>query len=406
MSDGDGFSGAHQKPLGGIRVLDLSNLLAGPSMAMHLADFGADVIKVEQPGRGDELRRWGLSKDGVPLMFKLVNRNKRAITANLRVPEGQEIVRRLAATADVVIENFRPGTLERWGLGYEQLSGINPRLVMVRVTGYGQTGPSSQRRGFGTIVEGISGFAALTGMPGGPPLLPSFGLGDASTAIFGAYAAMLGLFHAQRTGKGQYVDLALYDGLIMLLGSHIIDYDQLGFMQPRLGSRTAFVAPRNIYPTGDGEWVVIAGSTQKTFIAILEALDLRELGEDPRFATNADRLRNIEALDQLISDRLMQMTQEEVLKRLEDSGAAVGPIYDVEDVLNDDQMKHRSVAVQVEDPELGAIRMQNVAVRLSSTPGEVRWTGPGIGAHNQEVLGEELGFTDSELEDMRARGVV
>lgn len=375
-------------------------------MAMHLADFGADVIKVEQPGRGDELRRWGLSKDGVPLMFKLVNRNKRAITANLRVPEGQEIVRRLAATADVVIENFRPGTLERWGLGYEQLSGINPRLVMVRVTGYGQTGPSSQRRGFGTIVEGISGFAALTGMPGGPPLLPSFGLGDASTAIFGAYAAMLGLFHAQRTGKGQYVDLALYDGLIMLLGSHIIDYDQLGFMQPRLGSRTAFVAPRNIYPTGDGEWVVIAGSTQKTFIAILEALDLRELGEDPRFATNADRLRNIEALDQLISDRLMQMTQEEVLKRLEDSGAAVGPIYDVEDVLNDDQMKHRSVAVQVEDPELGAIRMQNVAVRLSSTPGEVRWTGPGIGAHNQEVLGEELGFTDSELEDMRARGVV
>ncbi len=375
-------------------------------MAMHLADFGADVIKVEQPGRGDELRRWGLSKDGVPLMFKLVNRNKRAITANLRVPEGQEIVRRLAATADVVIENFRPGTLERWGLGYEQLSGINPRLVMVRVTGYGQTGPSSQRRGFGTIVEGISGFAALTGMPGGPPLLPSFGLGDASTAIFGAYAAMLGLFHAQRTGKGQYVDLALYDGLIMLLGSHIIDYDQLGFMQPRLGSRTAFVAPRNIYPTGDGEWVVIAGSTQKTFIAILEALDLRELGEDPRFATNADRLRNIEALDQLISDRLMQMTQEEVLKRLEDSGAAVGPIYDVEDVLNDDQMKHRRVAVQVEDPELGAIRMQNVAVRLSSTPGEVRWTGPGIGAHNQEVLGEELGFSESELEDMRARGVV
>ncbi len=398
--------GSGQKPLDGIRVLDLSNLLAGPTMAMHLGDFGADVIKVEQPGWGDELRRWGLSKDGVPLMFKLVNRNKRVVTANMRVPEGQDIVRRLAATADVVIENFRPGTLERWGLGYQQLSDINPRLVMVRVTGYGQTGPSSQRRGFGTIIEGISGFAALTGMPGGPPLLPSFGLGDASTAIFGAYAAMLGLFHAQRTGKGQYVDLALYDGLIMLLGSHIIDYDQLGFVQPRLGSRTAFVAPRNIYPTGDGEWVVIAGSTQKTFLAILDALDLQELGQDPRFATNADRLQNVEVLDELITGRLMQLTQAEVLKRLEDSGAAVGPIYDVEDVLGDEQMKHRNVAVAVEDPELGTIRMQNVAVRLSSTPGEVRWSGPGIGAHNSDVLGGELGFSDDELDDLRARGVI
>ncbi|MDA8261559.1 MAG: CoA transferase [Actinomycetota bacterium] len=406
MAEGGESTEVRQKPLEGIRVLDLSSLMAGPVMAMHLADFGADVIKVEQPGRGDELRRWGLSKNGVPLMFKLVNRNKRVVTANMRVPEGQEIVRRLAATADVVIENFRPGTLERWGLGYEQLSDINPRLVMVRVTGYGQTGPSSQRRGFGTIVEGISGFAALTGMPGGPPLLPSFGLGDTSTAIFGAYAAMLGLFHAQRIGRGQYVDLALYDGLIMLLGSHIIDYDQLGFVPPRLGSRTAFVAPRNIYPTGDGEWVVIAGSTQKTFLAILDALDLQELGQDPRFATNSDRLQNVEVLDELISKRLMQLSQAEVLKRLEDSGAAVGPIYDVEDVLEDEQMQHRNVAIAVDDPELGTIRMQNVAVRLSATPGEVRWSGPEIGAHNREVLGGELGFSDGELEDLRARGVI
>ena len=406
MVEFHGAANPPEKPLDGIRVLDLSNLLAGPSMAMHLADFGADVIKVEQPGRGDELRRWGLSKNGTPLMFKLVNRNKRAITANLRVPEGQEIVRRLAATADVVIENFRPGTLERWGLGYEQLSVTNPRLVMVRVTGYGQTGPSSQRRGFGTIVEGISGLAALTGMPGGPPLLPSFGLGDASTAIFGAYAAMLGLFYAQRTGKGQYVDLALYDGLLMLLGSHIIDYDQLGVVPPRLGSRTAFVAPRNIYPTGDGEWVVIAGSTQKTFLAILDALDLRELREDPRFATNADRLVNVEALDELISERLMQMPQSEVLKRLEDSGAAVGPIYDVTDVLEDPQMKHRQAVVEVDDPALGPTRMQNVAVRLSATPGEVRWAGPDMGAHNTEVLEKELGYSADEIQDMRARGVI
>ncbi len=403
---GEHYPALSERPLDGIRVLDLSTLLAGPMTAMHLGDFGADVIKVEQPGRGDELRNWGLSKNGVPLMFKLVNRNKRAITLNLREQAGQEIARRLAARSDIVIENFRPGTLEKWGLGYETLSAMNPRLVMARITGYGQTGPYSERRGFGTIGEGLSGFAAVTGMSGGPPLLPTFGLGDTSTAIFGAFAIMLALYRAERTGKGQYVDLALYDGLVTLLGSHVVDFDQLGVVQERVGSRSAFVAPRNIYPTGDGQWVVLAGSTQKTFVAIVETLGIAWMADDPRFRTNSDRIKNVDVLDQLISEKLLELTRAEVLERLGASGAAVGPIFDVADVVNDPHMRSRSTVIEVEDDELGPLTMQNVAVRLSETPGSIRWAGPSLGVHNAEVLLGELGLTDDELTSLISRGVV
>ena len=403
---GEAFSERVERPLDGIRVLDLSTLLAGPMTAMHLGDFGADVIKVEQPGRGDELRSWGLSKDGVPLMFKLVNRNKKAITLNLRERDGQEIALRLAARSDVVVENFRPGTLERWGLGYETLSAVNPKLVMARITGYGQTGPYSGRRGFGTIGEGLSGFASVTGMTGGPPLLPTFGLGDTSTAIFGAFAVMLALYRAERTGKGQYVDLALYDGLVTLLGSHVVDFDQLGVVQERVGSRSAFVAPRNIYPTGDGQWVVLAGSTQKTFVAIVETLGIAWMADDPRFRTNSDRIRIVDALDQLISEKLSELTQVEILERLGASGAAVGPIFDVSDLVNDPHMRSRSTVVEVEDRELGTLKMQNVAVRLSETPGSICWAGPSLGAHNDEILAGELGLSGADMSRLAEQGVV
>lgn len=397
--------GRGEMPLDGIRVLDLSSLLAGPMTAMHLGDFGADVVKVEQPGRGDELRSWGLSKDGVPLMFKLANRNKRGITLNLREPAGQEIARRLAARSDIVVENFRPGTLERWGLGYETLASLNPKIVMARITGYGQTGPYSSKRGFGTIGEGLSGFAAVTGMEGGPPLLPTFGLGDTSTAIFGAYAIMLALYRAERTGKGQYVDLALFDGLITLLGSHVVDFDQLGVIQERVGSRSAFVAPRNIYPTGDGQWIVLAGSTQRTFVAIVEALGIGWMADDPRFRTNSDRIKNVEELDRLIAEKLSLLTRAEIMETLGSSGAAVGPIFDVSDVVSDPHMRSRSTVVEVEDQELGTLTMQNVSVRLSETPGSIRWAGPTLGSHNVEVLQGELGLTEEEMARLSKEGV-
>src|SRR4051812_14137683 len=262
------------KPLADVRVLDISNFLAAPLATMFLADFGADVIKVERPGRGDEVRYWGNDKDGVGLYYKVINRNKRAITLNLQTPLGAEAVKRLAKDADIVVENYRPGTLERWGLGFDALSAENPALVMVRVTGFGQSGPFRQRPGFGTLAEAYAGYAHISGHEDGPPLLPGFGLADSTTGLMAAYLSMVALHEARRTGRGQVVDLALYETLFTLLGPQVVDFDQLGLVQHRSGSRLPFTAPRNTYRTKDGRWVSIAGSAQSIFERICAALDI------------------------------------------------------------------------------------------------------------------------------------
>jgi crotonobetainyl-CoA:carnitine CoA-transferase CaiB-like acyl-CoA transferase/isopropylmalate/homocitrate/citramalate synthase len=383
--------------LHGIRVLDLSNLLAAPMATMHLADFGADVIKVEDPVGGDELRNWGLAKNNVPLMHKIVNRNKRNITLNLRVREGQELARRLARSSDVVVENYRPGTLERWGLDFDTLRADNPRLVMASITGYGRTGPYAHRRGFGSVGEAFSGFAAMNGQPNGPPILPSFGLGDTSTAIFGAYAIMVALFWARESGEGQHIDLSLYDGLLTLLGSSVIDYDQLGVVHPRSGSRLPFAAPRNIYETVDHQWVVVAGSTQRSFESVAKALRLDNLLADPRFANNSARIENVEALDNEIQTAVRTLTCSQLLQRLEHADAAASRIFDAADIAADPHISERGSIVSVPDPDLESIRMQGVAPRLSLTPGRVRWAGRAAGAHNDEIFKQELALTDDEL---------
>ncbi len=388
-------------PLSGVRVIDLANFLAGPLASMFLADFGAEVIKVERPGTGDEVRLWGNNKNGVGLMYKLINRNKRSITADLKTPLGVEIVKRLVRNADILIENFRPGTLERWGLGWEVLSEINPGLVMVRITGFGQTGPNSHRPGFGTLAEGYSGYAYITGYPDRPPLLPGFGLADDTAGLMGAYLALVALkARDQNGGRGQVVDFAIYEPLFTLLGPQVVDYDQLGLVQERNGSRLPFTAPRNTYRTRDGRWVSISGSAQSTFERMCRALEVPELIEDPRFADNRERIRNAEALDEALQAAIERFDFDDVMRRFDEAGAAVAPCYSVAEIFEDPHYRARENIVAVPDEELGGpIRMQNVVGKLSATPGRIRHAGPPLGAHNREVLVDMLGFDEDELRE-------
>jgi len=388
-------------PLSGIRVVDISSFLAGPMVSMFLGDYGADVIKVEHPGRGDEVRFWGENKDGVGLYYKVLNRNKRSVTADLRTPMGVEIVKRLAGSADVIIENFRPGTLERWGLGYDVLSAINPGIVLARITGYGQTGPNSHKPGFGTVAEGFSGCVYVTGYSDRPPLLPAFGLADSTTGLSGAFLVMVALFERERRGgAGQVIDLAIYEPLFTLIGPHVVNYDQLGVVQQRTGSRIAFTAPRNTFRTRDGNWVVMSGSAQSTFERTCRALDRPELIDDPRFGDNRKRLQNVEELEAALAEGFAQFDLDEVLRRFDKHEAAIAPVYSVEQIFSDPHFEARGNIATVTDEELGGpVRMQNVVGGFSRTPGEIRHAGPRLGQHNREVLIDELGFSAAELKD-------
>jgi crotonobetainyl-CoA:carnitine CoA-transferase CaiB-like acyl-CoA transferase len=398
--------GAQRLPLAGVRVLDLSNLLAGPMGTMYLADFGAEVIKVEHPERGDELRHWGHSKDGVGLYFKVLNRNKKLITLNLGAVRGQELARRIVADVDVVVENYRPGTMERWGLGWDELHRINQQLIMVRVTGFGQTGPYRARPGFGTNAEAFSGAASITGYPDRPPLLPAFGLGDSTTGIHAAFGVMVALHHRDlHGGGGQFIDLGLYEGLFSLLGPQVIDYDQLGVVQERQGSRLPFIAPRNTYRTRDNQWVAIA-ATQAVFERLAPALDAGHLVTDPRFTSNQLRIANASSLDEELQAAVATLTLAEVLQRCEEAGAAVAPAHDIRGIFEDPHFRARENVIAVKDEELGEVRMQNVVPRLSATPGRVSHAGLERGASNREIYVDRLGLSEEELRALEDERVV
>ncbi|MBV7484764.1 CaiB/BaiF CoA-transferase family protein [Bordetella sp. BOR01] len=387
-----------QGALAGVKVLDLSNFLAAPMSAMFLADFGADVIKVERPGSGDEVRNWGESKEGVGLYFKVLNRGKRAITLDLRTPFGQEAVKRLVADMDIVVENYRSGTLEKWGLGYDALKSINPGLVMMRVTGFGQTGPYRERPGFGTLAEAYAGYAQISGYPDQPPLLPGFGLADSTTGLMAAFLAMVALQHKQRTGEGQYVDLAIYETLLTLIGPHVINYDQLGLVQERSGSRLPFTAPRNTFQTRDGKWLAIAGSAQSTFVRICQVLEVPGLIDDPRFADNRQRLKHVRELDEALQQAVGRYDLDDLLARSADLQSTMAPVNNVAQILADPQVQARENIATVHDEELGGpLRMQNVVGKLSASPGNIRAPGPALGRHNREILVERLGYTEAEL---------
>ncbi|WP_405858428.1 CoA transferase [Streptomyces sp. NBC_01515] len=392
-------------PLSGLRVLDLATLFAGPLAATMLGDFGAEVIKVEHPAKPDPSRGHGPSKDGIGLWWKLLGRNKRAITLDLSKPGGRDILLRLAATADVIIENFRPGTLEKWDLGWAELSAANPKLVLARVTAFGQFGPYAHRPGFGTLAEAMSGFAAITGEPDAPPTLPPFGLADSIAGLATAYAVMTALAARDRTGEGQVVDMAIIEPILTALGPQPLWYDQLGHVQPRTGNRSQNNAPRNTYRTADGSWVAVSTSAQSIAERVMRLVGRPELIDEPWFATGAERAQHADVLDAAVGDWIARRTRTEVLAAFEKAEAAVAPIQDVRDVMTDPQYQALGTITTVDDPELGPLRMQNVLFRLSATPGAIRWTGRPHGADTDTVL-TELGLSETELTALRQAGAL
>ncbi|MBL1069011.1 CaiB/BaiF CoA-transferase family protein [Streptomyces sp. 7-21] len=392
-------------PLAGLRVLDLATLFAGPLAATFLGDFGAEVIKVEHPRKPDPSRGHGPSKDGVGLWWKLLGRNKKTITLNLSTPGGREVLLRLAKDSDVIIENFRPGTLERWGLGWDELSAANPRLVLARVTGFGQQGPYARRPGFGTLAEAMSGFAALTGEPDGPPTLPPFGLADSVAALTTAYAVMTALAGRDRTGQGQVVDMAIIEPMLTVLGPHPIWYDQLGYVQPRTGNRSSNNAPRNTYRTADGRWVAVSTSAQSVAERVMRLVGRPELTEEEWFATGAGRARHADELDEAVGAWIARHNRDEVLAAFERAEAAIAPVYDIADVMADEQYRALESVTEVPDEELGTVRMQNVLFRLSRTPGAIRWAGRPHGADTEEVL-TGLGLDADRIAELREEGAL
>lgn len=389
--------------LADLKVLDLSNFLAAPMCGMLLADFGADVLKVERPGSGDEMRYWGENRDGVGLYHKVINRGKKSVTLDLRTPFGASVIKELVKEYDVVLENYRTGTLEKWGIGYEQLREINPRLIMLRVTGFGQTGPYAHRPGFGTLAEAYAGYAYITGQPGEPPMLPGFGLADSSTGLMSAFLIMAAVNERHRSGLGQYIDLAIYEAMMTMIGPYIINYDQLGIVQERNGSRLPFTAPRNTYRTRDNQWVTIGGSSQSAFNTICKVLEMSEITEDPRFLDNRLRIKNVVALDAEIQKRVEQYDLDALLRKAEANNATFAPINSVAQIFADKHIVDRGNIASIHDDELGGeVRMQNVVGRLSRTPGSIQSAGPRLGNANREILIEKLKFSE---EDLKAAGV-
>lgn len=394
------------RPLDGIRVLDIATMAAAPWAAAYLAEFGADVIKVEDPRTGDHQRRWGTPKNGEGLFWKSMGRNKRSITLNLGREAGAALFKRLVADVDVVIENFRPGTLERWGIGPDVLLAINPRLILLRVTGFGQAGPYSARPGFGTLAESLSGFAYLTGQPDGPPTLPNLPLADGLAGVTGAYAVMLALYQRDANGgAGQVIDISLCEPLLRLLEPTLMDFDQFGVARGRIGNRSDHVAPRNTYQCRDERWIALSASATTIFERLMHAIGQPELITDPRFHTNAARLANVAALDAIIGDWMRQHTRAEVLTQMEAAEVAVAPVYDVPDIFADPHFAARESFTTIADPTLGPMRLVNVVPRLSATPGRVTSTGPTLGQHNHDIY-TNLGLSDAEIAALAKDGVI
>ena len=399
--------GSHS-PLEGVRVVEMGSLLAGPFCGQLLADFGAEVIKVEPPGKGDPMREWGRHrKNGHTLWWPIIARNKKSVTLNLREREGQQLARELISGADVVVENFRPGTMERWGLGYEDLSETNPGLVMVRVSGYGQTGPYRGRAGFGAIGESMGGIRHVTGFPDRPPPRVGVSLGDSLAATFGAFGAVTALYNREaRNGEGQVVDVGIYEAVLALMESTIPEYALAGHVRGRTGAILPFVAPSNTYPTCDDDYVVIGANADTVFARFAEATGHPEWAEDERYATHNARGENQEELDSMISGWTKEHTVDEVLELLKEAGVPASKVFTAQDMVEDPHYAARENVVTVQDPEIGPFPMQNVVPRLIDTPGKVRWTGPALGQHNDEVYGEVLGLSEEEREALRERGVI
>jgi crotonobetainyl-CoA:carnitine CoA-transferase CaiB-like acyl-CoA transferase len=395
-------------PLSGLQVLELGNMIAAPTAGCLLGDFGARVVKVEHPVLGDDLRRWPPTKGEVPLWWKVTNRNKELITLDLSTSLGQDLCRRMVSRFDVVIENFRPGTLERWNLGYDVLAEINPRLILVRISGYGQTGPYAKRPGYGTVAEAMSGVPSFTGFPDGPPTLSAFPLVDSLAGMFAVQAALMAVYERDvaGSGRGQVIDVSLFESLFRLLDSQVVGYDQLGLVKGRMGNRMAEDSPRNAYRTSDGEYVAISAGSQRTYSRLAAAVGDPVMSDDPRFATNEARCDNADALDDIVARWFAGLTLSEAMERLEAADVVAGPVYDVARIFADPQYAARDAIVAVPDPDLGEIRMQGVIPKFSRTPGEIRHTGGAKGEAGRAFFRDEVGVDADEWEALLAQGVV
>lgn len=397
-------------PLAGVRVIELGQLLAGPFTAARLADFGAEVIKIEAPGKGDPMRQWGQHLyEGRGLWWPVLARNKKSVTANLREARGQELVRRLAAEADVLIENFKPGTMERWGLGPEDLHKVNPGLVIARISGYGQAGPYADRPGFASVGEAMGGLRYVNGYPDQPPPRSGISLGDTLTGIFAAQGILMALYwrDALGGGKGQVVDASIMESCFTMMESALPEYDKLGVVRQPSGTSLAKIAPSNIYPTKDGKWVVIAANLDPLFVRLCKAMDRPEMAEDPRYAGHRARGEVQDELDALIAEWTKTMTATDLADLLTQHGVVVGPIYTIADIVDDPQYQARGMVRRFKDPVFGDIAVPGIAPQLTETAGDIAWLGPPEpGFHNKEVLGEILGISDAELEELENDGII
>lgn len=396
-----------QGPLDGLTVIEAGSMISGPTVGRLLADFGADVIKIEHPEHGDHIRNFGTQKDGIGMWHKYLSRNKRSVTLDVSSDRGQTVFRDLISKADVLIENFRPGTLERWNLAWETLSEENPGLVMLRMSGYGQTGPYAEKPGFGTLAEAMSGFAYVNGFEDREPLLPPTGLADNIAALYATFSIMFALYHRNvNGGSGQVIDVSLIEPILNLIGPFPLTYDQTGEIARRSGNRSTSSAPRNVYRTKDDRSVALAASAQPLAMRTFDAIGRSDLKDDPRFEDNESRLENVEELDAIIQGWMADHTREEIIDTFEKHDATIAPVYNVADIMEDEHYQAREAVITVEDEDLGEAAVQSTIPKFSETPGSVDYLGPDLGEHNEEVFGNDLGYDKDILGDLESEGVI
>ncbi|MGM8211361.1 CaiB/BaiF CoA transferase family protein [Virgibacillus sp. W0430] len=389
--------------LSGLRVLELGTLIAGPFAGRIFADFGAEVIKVETPKAGDPIRKWRHMHDDTSLWWYVQARNKKSITLDLKSNRGQELVKELVKTTDVIIENFRPGKLEEWGIGYEDLKQINPRLIMVRISGYGQDGPYSKKPGFGSIGEAIGGLRYLTGYPDRPPTRVGVSIGDSVSSLYGVMSALMAIYHRDVVGtnQGQYVDVALYESVFSLMESLLPEYDYDNHIRERTGSMLPGIAPSNTYVCKDGKYIVIGGNGDSIFKRLMKAIGKEEIGTSAEFASNDLRAKQSEFLDQIIEAWTQTKTLQEAVKILDAYDVPAGPIYNIEDIVNDPHYAARDMIQEVDVDRLGKLKMPGIVPKFSKSPGEIKWAGPKLGEHNEEVYKEILGLSEKALQQLK-----
>jgi formyl-CoA transferase len=393
-------------PLAGLKVLELGQLIAGPFAGKIFAEFGAEVIKIEPPGAGDPLRQWRLLHEGTSLWWYVQARNKKSVTVDLRSAEGQDIARRLAREVDIVIENFRPGTLEKWGLGYETLAASNPGLILVRLSGFGQSGPYRDRPGFGAVGESMGGMRHVTGFPDRPPVRMNVSIGDALAALHGVVGALMALHHREaRGGKGQVIDVALYEAVFNMMESLVPDYDLFGEVRGRIGTGLTNIVPSNTYTSRDGKSVVIAGNADSIYKRLMHAIGRDDLGQDPALANNVGRVKRSAEIDGAIGDWANSHDLDDILAALEAADVPHGRIYTAADIVSDVQYLARDMIRQVKLPDGTPLKLPGIVPKLSDTPGDMRWVGPPLGAHTQEVL-RSIGYSAEEIERLRKHGTI